>query len=155
MLRRPYTFTVEPRGILYEELLDLGAVYCNQALLVIRESCALSKNAQKTLQRLHRFEAARERRSEWPGTELHGGEALVLFYRLNEDSISEFKKASNALFSWKQPELPEDLCLLRSDGSPWLVTIAHEQDAYLELSEDEYARVVRSLPSLENALRAT
>jgi hypothetical protein len=58
------------------------------------------------------------------------------------------KKATNALYGWVQPELPEDLCLLRDEKEAWLVSIAHERDSYLCLSEDERSRLLDALPQL-------
>jgi hypothetical protein len=38
--------------------------------------------------------------------------------------------------------------MLRTDGTPWLVTIAHERDAYLELSVVERQELLNELPEL-------
>jgi hypothetical protein len=62
--------------------------------------------------------------------------------------MSVLIEASEGLFSWTQPELPEDLCLFRKDGEPWLVTIAHEKDGYLVLSPNESAALTESIPTL-------
>jgi hypothetical protein len=50
------------------------------------------------------------------------------------------------LFGWRQPELPEDLALLREDGTAVLASICHEHDAYLQLTDEEYERVVEAIP---------
>jgi len=42
--------------------------------------------------------------------------------------------------------------LLRSDFSPWLVSITHEEYAYLNLSKEEYAQLVREVPQVNNML---
>ena len=51
--------------------------------------------------------------------------------------------------AWRQPDLPEDLCLLRADGSPWLATIAHEADGFLLLSEAEREDLNTRVPALD------
>jgi len=62
--------------------------------------------------------------------------------------------AAHNLFQWQQPALPEDLCLLRADGSPWLTTISHERDAYLSLTDPELDQLSRRCPDLLGHLRA-
>ena len=57
-------------------------------------------------------------------------------------------EAVEGLFDWIEPELPEDLCILRPDGSPWLVTISHEQDAYFQLSDKEKGELTELVPDL-------
>ena len=53
----------------------------------------------------------------------------------------------------EKPELPQDLCLLRGNDDPWLVTIAHETDGYLRLSPEEKLRLVEALPRMGPLLR--
>jgi hypothetical protein len=54
-----------------------------------------------------------------------------------------------ALYEWRQPNYPEDLCLLRQDRSPWLVSIAHENDSYLCLSSGkEKEDIIINVPEL-------
>jgi hypothetical protein len=53
------------------------------------------------------------------------------------------------LFDWQCPRLPEDLCFLRPDGFPWLASIAHEQDAYLVLNDEELTKLTSRVPTLQ------
>jgi hypothetical protein len=69
-------------------------------------------------------------------------------YRLDEASVPLLADAADGLFDWVQPALPEDLCLLRLDGTPWLVNIAHEEEAWLMLPDEEYQQLVGKLPQL-------
>ena len=135
--RRAYSFKSELSEREYNDLLDLSLSFCSQALVVIRGSCPLSSRGQDVLSKLEEFEISRERRSEWPGTRLHGADATVVIYKLCVASVSVLKQLSGDLYSWREPNSPEDLCLLRSDGTPWLVSIAHERDAYMELYDRE------------------
>jgi hypothetical protein len=82
-----------------------------------------------------------------------GHTASVSSYRLDPGLVEALAGAVAGLYQWRQPELPEDLCLLRPDGSPWLVTIAHERDGYFTLDDAERAALVAALPSIEPLLR--
>jgi hypothetical protein len=62
--------------------------------------------------------------------------------------LSRLTKAADSIYAWRQPALPEDLCALRADDTPWLASIAHEGDAWLELTPDEQAVVTDALPDL-------
>lgn len=56
--------------------------------------------------------------SEWPGTVLQGHTATVWRYHLTVETAAIIKNAVSGLYDWLQPDLPEDLRLLRADGSP-------------------------------------
>jgi hypothetical protein len=55
---------------------------------------------------------------------------------------------SHGLFQWQAPSLPEDLALLRKPGDVWLGSVAHEGDAWLELTEAEHSGLVASIPDI-------
>ncbi|MBX3128286.1 MAG: hypothetical protein KF718_16295 [Polyangiaceae bacterium] len=57
-------------------------------------------------------------------------------------------RASDSLYGWQQPQLPEDLAFLRTDGSTVLGTVAHEEDGWLELADQEYSSIVASCGAL-------
>jgi hypothetical protein len=57
-------------------------------------------------------------------------------------------RATEGLFDWVQPTLPEDLHILRTGGNPWLVTISRKEDGYFELSKEEKRLLVEEVPSL-------
>lgn len=92
----------------------------------------------------------RERRmvSEWPGTQLIGHEAELRQYFVTPSLVAALAGAVDRLYAWQEPDFPEDLCLYRDDGSPWLATIAHESDAYLTLHDDELDEVLKKVPGL-------
>jgi hypothetical protein len=52
-------------------------------------------------------------------------------YALTEECGAVISVLAECLYAWMQPALPEDLCLVREDGDPWLVSIAHEREGYL------------------------
>jgi len=73
--------------------------------------------------------------------------ATIYRFRLCNES-AQLLKAVDSLYAWQHPEFPEDLCLLRPDGTPWLVTIAHEKDAFLELTAVERLKILSELPGI-------
>ena len=149
-----YTLGREPRGSEYRELLALGEAACSEALLVIRDGIELSDEGRKLVERLSPHVIEQARSSEWPGTRLLTPSATVIKFAYTSESAELLKSSSEGLFDWRQPQLPEDLSLLRPNGDPWLVTISHEQDAFLDLSEIELASIRRTLPRLAVALHA-
>jgi hypothetical protein len=144
-----YTIVKEPRGVLYGALLDHALGACTKALLVLREDLGLEEQGRRCLEALGPFVTAVEDKSSWPGTELSGHTAKVYSFRYDRASAEILPSFSEGLYDWVQPGLPEDLCLLREDGQPWLVTIAHESDAFLRLTEREAATALSRLSGLE------
>ena len=98
------------------------------------------------LSQLAGFLKEKYRSSVWPGTRVGGKTAWVLHYDFGLVCAEVLKRAAHGLYDWQHPALPEDLCLLRSTGEPWLVTIAHEGDGYLDPSRREKSRLLRVLP---------
>jgi hypothetical protein len=58
------------------------------------------------------------------------------------------RRAANALYEWQQPDRPEDLAFLRDDDTPWLFSIAHEDEAFLVVTERELESTRARLPRL-------
>ena len=145
-----YDLIEEPRGEIYRKLVDCALIYCDVVLLVVPGSKP-TKSTLETLERLSPFLSRKSEESEWPGTKLlgAGAGATVYYYRFTSESAAVLKNITSSLYSWCQPKLPEDLCFLRIDQSPWLVSIAHEQDSYLELTEDERSQLAKLLPELQ------
>jgi len=77
--------------------------------------------------------------------------ATVHRFRLTGESACILQGATDGLYDWRSPSLPEDLCFLRQDMSPWLTSIAHEHDSYLTLSEEERSFLDASFPELDLA----
>jgi hypothetical protein len=89
------------------------------------------------LEALSSFRISDSMESEWPGTRLYDHQARVLRYRFDRDSLAVLLSLSDNFASWEQPDLPEDLCLIRKSQEPFLVSIVHEKDVYLVLSDLE------------------
>ena len=125
--------------MLYQRLLGHAVAFCGTALLVVRDSLQLEPSARLVFQKLAKFLRSAQKRAEWPGTKLlHGTAATVYEYEYNEALAHLLQSMAHGLYEWRQPRFPEDLCLLRPDRNPWLVSISHERDGYLELQPGEY-----------------
>lgn len=153
MKMNTYNLIIEPRDRLYFELLDFAFEECGFFLLVTdRENRQLSPQGKKVLDELFPYLSREELRSEWPGTVLINNKVPVYTYHFTPESSKILKKVASRLYQWQRPELPDDLCLLRPDETPWLVTIGHENDSYFVLTEEEKIRLFRAIPDFETML---
>lgn len=143
-----YDLEAEPSLALYHELIDFALERCPSALLVLRPEIGLTEAGQEVLGSLDPYVEERVKSARWPGTETFGSQADVFYFRLEAGSAHVLRSATDHLFGWCQPDLPEDLCFLREDRTPWLFTIAHERDGYFVLSEWERRQLVHALPAL-------
>lgn len=151
--RRTYSLIEDIADRDVRSLLEVASGYCDRIGLVVRPNTQLERGARELLSRLDRFLLSRSQRLEWPGTRLLGEvPAQVSEYRLCQEVIDLVAGAGRSLFSWCHPDLPEDLFLLREDGSCWLGTIAHERDGFLTLTQSEYEAVLARVPSLVHIL---
>jgi hypothetical protein len=105
------------------------------------------------LARLGPFRIDAVRAREWPGTILLADQALVYSHRVAPGLQQVLQELASHLFEWGHPGAPEDLCFFRNDGSVILVTISHERDAYLLLSEQEFQHLPAKAPHLAVILR--
>ena len=136
----------------YAALFDFAAAKGAYALLVIREGEELSSYGKNLIEKLAPFLISQDLVSEWPGTLLFDHKALSLKYEITCACAEILKAASPGLYHWLAPRLPEDLCFLRQDGSPWFVSIAHEKDSYFSLDTREYDLLLKSLPGFGQLL---
>src|SRR3954471_24871991 len=143
-----YDLEAEPSLALYHGLIDFALECCPLALLVLRPELELAEAGQEVLGSLDPYVEERVKSTRWPGTDIFGAQADVFYFRLEAGSAKVLREATDHLFGWCQPDLPEDLCFLRKDRRPWLVTIAHERDGYFVLSEWERMQLVHVLPGL-------
>jgi hypothetical protein len=139
--RKTYDLIDEPTGPDYDALLDCALVQCATAVLTTRGD-APGSDARGALDAL---EPHLQDRSEVAGGTVHR-------YALDGDTVVTLKATTRGLYGWRQPALPADLCLLRRDGSPWLVSIAAERLGYLELTPFEKLLLGRAAPGLAAVL---
>ena len=144
MMRDTYTVRAPWDRDFYLGLLRTSQKHCDRFLLVVVD--ALSDYGVSVLKKLEPWLISRQKRSEWPGTQLLGSEKRDVYtFRLEEDACQILRESASTLADWQAPHLPEDLCFLRTDGSPWFTLIAHERDCFFSLAPFEVASVQNDL----------
>lgn len=141
-----FTLLSEPSDRDYYHLLDYALAECKYVLLVIRDTMRLNLKGQRVIEKLSDYLHEEKQTDEWPGTKLLNNQARVLVYDYVPEVAEILKTPVSSLFRWLQPDFPEDLCLLKKDETPWLVTISHENDGYFVLSEQEKDQLFHALP---------
>lgn len=135
--------------MVYELLLKGVANYGAMGQLVLRRTMGRAKSCEAFLGELSPWICVTAARAEWPGTRLVDNLADVVVFELCTESLTILFRHSCGLYSWIQPELPEDLCILRHDSSPILATISHERDGWLSLLPSELEQLRVAVPSFE------
>jgi hypothetical protein len=139
----------EPKDDAYRQLLSKCGKYSTTVLLVLRDPTDLTPDATDFLNKISPWSLRTEKKSEWPGTTMKNFSATIHTYHLSSELLAMLQTVTTGLYQWVQPELPEDLCFLGSDGRPILVTIAHERDAYVDLTEPEAEDLMVMVPQLK------
>lgn len=141
-----YLVRREPRGALLRDLLLTGLRYCDQFLVAL-SAMKLTEHGRAVVTALEPFLIECADKEEYPAARLLSGTMAVCTYRLSPESVEVLLSATDRLFEWVEPDLPNDLCLLRGD-QPWLVTMASDHEAVLVLEEsqlEEMAALARDL----------
>jgi hypothetical protein len=158
--RSLYDIAVEPRGDTYRKLLAASLSHCAEFLFVDVPSrrkgtikSAFEASARAVVRELEPFLLRVERSMSWPGTVLseHPGldvRAYVYRFRFEPKSLLVLTRVADRLYAWRWPDLPADLCLIRPDGEPWLVTMAADEDSYLTITQDEVEELARAVPQV-------
>lgn len=152
MTRTRWFFGAEPDGPAYRALLRASVGTATVAYLIVRDSIELKESARHAMARLGSWETSKEAVTEWPGTRLYGHVATRHQYPVSDAFIDALEVIADRLYAWEQPDLPEDLGFLRPDGSVWLGVIAHEREAFMDLSEAEYEDLRSVAPGLHSLL---
>jgi hypothetical protein len=150
--KKVYDLIGEPEGEVYLQLLSCLSMFCETLTLVVRGTQANS-GCNTFIDELKPFFINSVKTCEWPGTNLFGHEATLHRFRLNRGLTTILVRFSNGLYDWIEPDLPEDPCFYRADGSTWLATIAHERDAYLEITSSEHDRLISHVPAIRALLK--
>ena len=143
-----YDLVNEPVDETYRGLLRAAVDGCASFLFVVRAGIPVAESVHALIDALDPELISASQESEWPGTELLGHTETVYRFTLTNEALEHLASATDRLYAWLQPDLPEDLCFLRSDGSPWLATISHERDGFLVLSQAEKAYLADLVPDL-------
>ena len=143
-MKPKFDIVAEPSGQTYVDLLDFAATRCESFSLVWRARSKFEQSAYEIKRALRPFQVSGVRTDEWLGTKLIGHEAMVRRYRVSDESVKVLYVAGS-LYSWLQPNLPEDLAFYSSGDVGWLASISHERRAWFLderlLREEVYAHV--------------
>jgi len=150
MITNSYSITQEPEADVYCKLLQYALIPCSLASVVVRPDLPLTSHGNQLLEELSPFLQEKVISNEWPGTQLVEGNAVVHYFAYDKRSVDILLKHSTRLYQWVQPDLPEDLGLLRSLEKPWLVSIGHEKDSYLLMDEAEMTDFVKVIPEIQS-----
>ena len=146
---KSYRIALEPENDVYAGLLNSSLTLSSEGLLVVRDTIDLAKGGAAILTRLRPFIVAETRESRWPGTMLLDDQTASIFrFSICADSVNVLLHSARRLYDWQQPERPEDLGLVRANGTPFLISIAHESEAYLVATDNELERLRKAVPNL-------
>jgi hypothetical protein len=91
----------------------------------------------------------------WGRDEVARGELGYLYsYGANGATAEILKRATDRLYKWRWPWLPEEPSFYRADGKLLLATLPQDRLAWLELSSDEVEDLQRRIPDLLLSRRA-
>lgn len=143
-MRKTWEIGNEPRGGAYSDLLYRSFPWCAELVLVVvplpggidpllAEGIGIIGDLEP-----HLVSVTDE--TSWPGTDLAGaGTGRVHRYRLHPEVLDTVAAATDHLYGWCPPQLPQDLAILRGDGSPFLVTVTQESWSALTIDDEERA----------------
>jgi hypothetical protein len=135
-------------GSPYKDLLAALWPLADSLSLIVHPDMEKGLALDETVQALEPDRIGQHEVSEWPGTILLDGVATCHEFRCTPNALAVAGSRSNSLFSWLQPELPEDPALRRTDGTLLLETVSHESVATLYLTTVEAERLRRILMTL-------
>lgn len=138
-------FSEEPKGKTYEALVDLAAELCDEFILVKH----LENDLDSLFIELDSFLVEVKQQQSWPGTELLKGCAEVYYYHLNSESKQLLKNYFEGLYLFEKSSAFQDLCFLKQGRKPWLITISHEQFAYIKNYNDYEIDKLESIEGIQ------
>ncbi|MEY8192391.1 stage III sporulation protein AH [Peribacillus simplex] len=128
--------TKKPQKKVYTDLINLAFDTCDRFHLVIRKDMGPLDMFKDFLKQLDSSLIEVKEESEWASNILADGEkAFVYYYHTDSSAKAIILDATNSLYDWVYPQLPEDLSFFKN-GKEWLATNSHEQECYI-LTEDK------------------
>src|ERR1035437_6789504 len=140
--RRTYELLDEPSGAAYRSLIEAALAECSTGVLTVGGG-SMAQVGRELVESL------------WPhlaAAPVAGPGGQLVRFRLVSESAALLTAAADRLFAWRRPQLPDNLCLFRSDGSPWMVTIAAEGLGYIEMTALERVRLAHTAPQVASVL---
>lgn len=148
-----FDITTEPVNNVYEELLALLFDTSDSFILVEREDVVKKNEFYNCFNLLYEFQYDIKYQNVFAGTEIMEDtqKAKVYYYRSDKKAKNILLNLSNKLYSWVQPELPEDLSFIFKD-SYTLVTTSHEQTSGIYINEMITIEKINSIVGLKGEL---
>ncbi|HFK1461056.1 stage III sporulation protein AH [Bacillus cereus] len=138
-----------PKDQVYVDLLDLAFETCDTFHLVLRKDMGSLDSYDPILKKLELSLIKMRELSEWSSTILGDNQtAKVYFYHANTHAKKILKELSNSLYSWEQPDLPEDLSFFKK-GEKWLVSCSHEQESFINTHDKNEIKKVFDIVGLK------
>ena len=85
--------------------------------------------------------------SESPASATPFGTFTVCTYRLTPAAAVIIRGATDGLYGWAEPTLPQDLCFMSGSG-PWLITLGSDRESLLIATRAEVATIRANVPGL-------
>lgn len=156
--KRHYDVLEEPRGEVYRGLLRYLSQLCSLFVLLTNPTDTLGERGRLALKALSPDLVEHRITLYWPGVSPPSDGELercspqhaptVYLFRLTEHSLSILLTISDGLWDWEEPDLPENLCLLRASREPCLVSSVLDRFTYLYLTPHEMERLLGEIPQL-------
>ena len=147
-----YELTQEPVGRDYDAFLDALSRFAGSFSLVVSRLSLKNAPVTSVISELKPFLVLERETDSWPGTELLAPRTATLYtFRSQAGAIETLKRRARRLYAWQGPELPDDPCFYRSDGSTMIATTSHERDCLLFLTEVEMGVLRELVPSIDVA----
>lgn len=143
-----FDIVAEPKAQTYIELLNFAASKCESFSLVWRDQFRFESSAAEIKDALKPFLISNTRTDEWPGTKLIGHQAIVRRYRVSDESVKLLQRAGS-LYSWLEPNLPEDLAFYGSGNVAWLASISHEHAAWFLQASLKTTEIYAHVPNIK------
>ena len=143
-----FDIIAEPKAQTYIDLLHFAAFQCESFSLVWRDQFRVEKSADEIKEALQPFLISSVRTAEWPGTKLIGHQATVRHYRVSDESVKLLYRAGS-LYSWLEPNLPEDLAFYGPGERVWLASISHEHVAWFLQASLKAAEIHAHVPTIK------
>lgn len=127
----------EPKGEVYRALIDLAFSVCSEFVLVDRHQFELNDHGVKILELLKSELIDIEVDEKWPGTELSGHFANIYYFKTSDAAKKVLLDHSDALYSWLNPNYPEDLIFYKTKGEVWLLSTTHDETCRIYVDNEK------------------